>query len=323
MRLITVVTVIAASLAAASPHKRRHQHHQHHQRAAAPVAQPDDPSATVIVYELNGKQISQSDVDQGIKNGTLVFANGGLQSNSESAPPSTPAPWQYRSAPSTSVSVQAVSTSTPSPSDDPSPAPAPAPAPVPAPAPAAPQPQPEQHSGSSQQPQAQSYGSPSGSSGSFSPSVNGLETDFPSGTIDCSSFPSDYGAMHLDWLNLGGWTGIQKPGSTSGGYSNIETVPGGSASNGDYCCEGCFCSYACPPGFQKSQWPTTQGATGQSIGGIQCINGKLHLTNQQMSNKLCMTGAQEVPVYVQNKMDKNSAVCRTDYPGEQHVLRRR
>lgn len=60
-----------------------------------------------------------------------------------------------------------------------------------------------------------------------------------------------------------------------------------------------------------------QGSTGQSVGGIQCKNGKLHLTNPSMSSNLCMPGTQKVNVMVQNTMSKGAAVCRTDYPGKQ------
>jgi hypothetical protein len=58
-----------------------------------------------------------------------------------------------------------------------------------------------------------------------------------------------------------------------------------------------------------------QGATGQSIGGLLCQNGKLHLTNAGLSSNLCIPGAQEVTVLVQNTMNQQAAVCRTDYPG--------
>jgi len=74
-----------------------------------------------------------------------------------------------------------------------------------------------------------------------------------------------------------------------------------------------MCSYACPAGYQKSQWPTSQGSTGQSVGGIQCSNGKLHLTNPSLSSSLCIAGAGGVQA--QNNAGGVVAICRTDYPG--------
>lgn len=143
------------------------------------------------------------------------------------------------------------------------------------------------------------------------PPPTGLDTDFPDGELDCSTFPSDYGAVSIKWTGLGGWTGIQCPQASSGqGYSDILTK-----SKGGTCEEGDYCSYACPPGYQKTQWPTTQGSTGQSIGGLLCKNGKLYLSNPSFSSKLCMTGHPDVAVLVKNNLSKNVAICRTDYPG--------
>ncbi|OBT59869.1 hypothetical protein VE03_10508, partial [Pseudogymnoascus sp. 23342-1-I1] len=128
--------------------------------------------------------------------------------------------------------------------------------------------------------------------------VPGIDAELPSG-IDCSHFPSDYGAVRAEWLSLGGWIGLQmtpnyKPGDISAANS--------------------FCSYACPAGYQKSQWPTAQGDIGQSIGGLYCnSNGKLELSNPELSKKLCITGTGEVKV--KNTTGKNIPICRTDYPG--------
>lgn len=140
--------------------------------------------------------------------------------------------------------------------------------------------------------------------------AQGIDAELPDGELNCSDFPDQYGAMSIHWLDLDGWSGIQKPNSFTGGFGDIETVKSGG------CTEGAYCSYACPMGYQKSQWPETQGSTGQSVGGLQCKNGKLWLTNKAMSTKLCMTGTQEVEVTVQNKMISCSAICRTDYPGK-------
>jgi len=145
---------------------------------------------------------------------------------------------------------------------------------------------------------------------------NGVSSPFPDGQLSCSTFPSAYGPIEVDWVGLGGWTGIQNPRSQlAAGFSDIETATSGTCSGSNCCAEGNFCSYACPPGYQKSQWPTMQGATGQSIGGLLCQGGKLHLTNPGLSNTLCIPGAQQVNVMVKNTMNQQTAVCRTDYPG--------
>ena len=138
----------------------------------------------------------------------------------------------------------------------------------------------------------------------------GLELEFPDGEIDCSTFPSEYGPIEVEWANLGGWSGIQYVTVEGDAVTHIVTaVPGG---NG--CIPGAMCSYACPPGYQKSQWPSTQGTTGQSVGGIQCnANGKLSLTNPDLSKTLCIKGTGAT--HVQNKLSSNAAICRTDYPG--------
>jgi hypothetical protein len=138
--------------------------------------------------------------------------------------------------------------------------------------------------------------------------ATGIDADFPDGEIDCTDFPSDYGAVPLDYLGLGGWSGIQYASWADEMISDIIT-----AVAGEDCHEGGMCSYACPPGYQKSQWPSKQGSTGQSVGGLQCQGGKLYLTNKALSNKLCMEGVGGV--FVRNEMSQQAAVCRTDYPG--------
>lgn len=278
MKLSIALLHAAVAVSAAQPahhHGHKHLHKEKREPVPNPVADlVTVPGPTQVVYVLNGQPISEADVQQGIKNGSLVFADGGLAH----APPSYAPPSSSSSsissyvAPTTSVSKP---TPTPSPSSSSAPAP---------------------------KPSAPTYGG----------SGSGVDADFPDGTLSCSTFPSDYGAVPVEWTGLGGWTGVQCPGSgsTSSGMTNIETV-----TSGGTCKEGSYCSYACPPGYQKAQWPTTQGSTGQSVGGILCQNGKLHLTNPGMSKKLCMKGTDKVTVLVQNTLSKNVPVCRTDYPG--------
>ena len=256
MKAAVALLGAAISCVAAVPHNHIHHQHLHYHEKRVPDATDVAvaPGPTHVVYVLNGEPISKSEVNEGIKNGTLVWASG--EPGSEPVPvPSTP-----ESAPSSSSPESA-------PSD-------------------------------------------SSSGDGFSGSADGVDSEFPDGQLDCSHFPSDYGAVALDYLGLGGWSGIQAPGSSSGGFDNIKTGTSGSG-----CTDGSYCSYACPAGYQKSQWPSTQGATGQSVGGILCEGGKLKLTNSGMSKSLCMKGAGQVNVQVNNQLGQSVSVCRTDYPG--------
>lgn len=331
----TIALLSAAVLAtAAQPHHRGHQHLHHEKREAAPnpVADPDVvvvAGPTEIAYVLNGQSISEDDVMAGIKNGTLVWKQGGgissVASSSEApetssayVAPTSSSEWV---APTTSpesswepeTTSQAWSSSAETSSAWSEPSTSSSAWSAPASSSAAPSYSPSVSSSSG------SSSSGSGDDSNYGSDFStGVDTDFPDGELDCSTFPSDYGAIPVDWMDLGGWSGIQQPGSLlkRGGFSNILTVTSSTCGSGGNCCtEGSYCSYACPAGYQKSQWPTTQGATGQSVGGIKCENGKLKLTNTAMSSKLCMTGTDQVTVLVENKLSNNVAVCRTDYPG--------
>lgn len=123
--------------------------------------------------------------------------------------------------------------------------------------------------------------------------------DFPDGKLDCSHFPAEYGAIPVSWVTKQGWSGIQ--------------INGGNGDAVGYCLETGHCSYACPAGFSKSQWPNEQPASGESMGGLLCKGGKLHLTRPSYT-KLCQAGAGGVTVT--NKLKQMVAVCRTDYPGK-------
>ncbi|KAF2140617.1 glycoside hydrolase family 132 protein [Aplosporella prunicola CBS 121167] len=161
---------------------------------------------------------------------------------------------------------------------------------------------------------SETYGVPSGKPTSTVPTAKGLDKDFPD-NVPCTEFPSDYGAIPVEYMNLGGWIGVQVPNiATAAGFDDIETMVSNLCDGEDCCVEGAFCSYACPPGYQKSQWPKTQGTTGQSIGGIQCRSGMLRLTNPD-EKRLCIPGAKEVNIQVENKLNGSVAICRTDYPG--------
>ncbi|KAL2199628.1 hypothetical protein P885DRAFT_30130 [Corynascus similis CBS 632.67] len=142
----------------------------------------------------------------------------------------------------------------------------------------------------------------------------GLDVDFPSGKVPCDKVPTDYGAVEVPWTNTKGWTTLAKFGKWIKGLSidNIESPTSGG------CAPRMMCSYACPPGYQKTQWPEEQGATGQSVGGLWCNDeGFLELTRPN-ATKICEPGAGGV--YVLNKLPGTAAVCRTDYPGNEAMV---
>jgi SUN family beta-glucosidase len=85
------------------------------------------------------------------------------------------------------------------------------------------------------------------------------------------------------------------------------------AVSGESCTDGAMCSYQCPDGYLKAQWPTAQGSTGQSVGGINCTDGKLYRTNADYET-LCVAGVQALSV--QNTLSESVCFCRTDYPGK-------
>lgn len=325
---ITITLLTAAAVVAAAQPAHRHAHgHLHPEKRWDEPNVVVVPGPTMIAYVLNGQPISEQEVQEGIANGTLVWAAGGGLQSVASEIPATSSSSSYVPPPSTSSSSVYVAPTT---STEAAWTPSwTAPAWTPSSesswsAPSSSSVYSAPSSSSVYSAPASSSAAPSYSSSSNSGSsdtsfdsdyASGVDTPFPDGELDCSTFPSAYGAVAVDWIGLGGWTGVQQPGSDNGGYSDIMTVTSDTCSNGDCCTEGSFCSYACPAGYQKAQWPSTQGSTGQSVGGIQCQGGKLHLTNPSMSKNLCMTGATEVTVLIQNELSQNVAVCRTDYPG--------
>ena len=217
----------------------------------------DHITVTVLECWLGNEPISEFDCNQGIANGTLVWASDG---EVEPAGSSTIA-----------VTIQSSAAAT----------------------------------------------SAAAASPSAAASGSGLSSTFPDGEIPCSSFPASYGAVALPWIGLGGWAGVQQPGSSSSsGFSDIMGVTPSQCNNGVCCLEGAYCSYACPPGSQKFQWPSEQGGSGQSVGGVLCQGGKLYKTNPAVQT-LCGPGTTVVNVQVQNKLSQNVAICRTDYPGDE------
>lgn len=133
----------------------------------------------------------------------------------------------------------------------------------------------------------------------------GLDTNpntglaFPDGQLGCDQFPSKFGAIPLSWVTKQGWSGIQ--------------IGGANGDAAGTCPEGGLCSYACPAGFSKSQWPASQPASGESHGGLLCQGGKLRLTRPAYPH-LCQPGVGGVTVV--NKLKQLVSICRTDYPGK-------
>jgi hypothetical protein len=115
---------------------------------------------------------------------------------------------------------------------------------------------------------------------------------------------------------MGGWSSLQYVPDWSSALESISEIVGGTL--GSTCKGNTYCSYACPPGYQKTQWPSVQGTTGQSVGGLLCnADGFLELTNTA-SSKLCEPGAGGVSI--QNDLTELVATCRTDYPGSEAMV---
>ena len=142
----------------------------------------------------------------------------------------------------------------------------------------------------------------------------GIDVDFPSGKLKCGKVPTEYGAVEIPWTGTNGWTTLAKFGKWMKGVAmnNIESPISGT------CEPGMMCSYACPMGYQKTQWPQEQGLTGQSVGGLWCNDdGFLELTRPE-HKKICEPGAGGV--FIRNELSGSASVCRTDYPGNEAMV---
>lgn len=261
--------------------QHQHQHaHLHPARAAAVTETVPGPMVTV--YELDGKVISYDAVQAGLKNGIYVLV-GNVISSVSVPPPTTVAPPPAPETPSSAAVFLQSSTIVPVPTTTAAPPP----------------------------PPPSSVVAPVSSSVPSSGGAGDVNADFPSGTIPCSTFPSAYGAVPVNGLGMMGWIGIQNTPNYAPGADAISYIE--TAISGSGCTENSFCSYACPPGYQKSQWPSAQGNTGQSIGGLYCnTDGMLELARDSVS-QICIPG---IPgIQVTNNIGSNVAFCRTDYPG--------
>ncbi|KAJ9614273.1 Sperm-associated antigen 4 protein [Cladophialophora chaetospira] len=302
MRSISIaLTAVAATTALAQPHvhkhRRFHEHHEHNLAERDVTKTAWTPGPTAYVYMLNGKELTAEEVCEGLEDHELQFVDGqdpGVCSKTASS-----SEWEEW----TSTTSAAPSSSTTTTSSAPAVSSASAAEFYPTPSSPA-WSSPSESSTSSAPPQSSSGSSSGPSYGGGS----GVNSAFPDGELDCGTFPSQYGAISLSYLGLGGWSGLQAV-TIAGGFVN-HIVTGVS---GETCTEGMMCSYACPPGYQKSQWPSTQGSTGQSVGGLQCTGGKLHLTNPGLSSNLCIPGVGGVQAT--NDAGSVVSICRTDYPG--------
>lgn len=300
MRYSTILLPFIVGLTVAKP-----RHHHHHRRHVVRRAEPSE-SEVVVVCVLDGEVISEEKCQEGIQNGWLAVIDG-----EESTQGPAPSPAE--------IIPSFVQKSVPE-------------------SPREAEPVPEVEFEREEKPKKESQIVPapvdtdsdnkrqgSGESETFDVTSSfegtGLDSEFPDGEVDCSTFPSEYGAVALDHLRTGGWASIQNPKqSTNMGYDDIETIVPDQCPDGNCCKDGMYCAYACPPGYRNTQWPETQGATGQSIGGLQCENGKLHLTNPGLSTKLCMPGYDGVTVKVENKLNEQVPICETVYPGSEAMV---
>ena len=267
----SLVTAAPSSLAGShSAHKHHHDHQDHIRKRDPDATTVNAENETTVIYELNGKPMGKSEVCQGIEDGSLQWVEGNDPFITCSAD---------EIASSTTTTLATSITLVPNSAE-----------------------------GAALDKKDEPVTLSSAASNSV-PTAQGLNTEFPDGIVDCSTFPLNYGPIPIEWAQLGGWSGIQYVTVSGNTVSSIVT-----GNPGDTCKPGAMCSYACPPGYQKSQWPATQGSTGQSVGGLQCnSDGKLALTNPGLSKNLCIPGTGAA--VVQNKLSENAAICRTDYPG--------
>jgi hypothetical protein len=302
MKLLVIVTLAAVTVPAlAQPH---HHVHSHLRRALTkreyvePAVYLPAPVETVVVYELDGRPISEDEVRQGLQNGTLVWGDDGKISSSIATPIATPPPEPVTlNEPEPTSALHPIEESPAiitTPSSNPVPEQKPSPAPASTPAPLASEPS-----------------EPSGP-------CPDCDKEFPNGKYSCDVFPTGYGAVSLTNEGLGGWSGIQEPRyRQADGFDDIMTVPTGTCNDGICCTPGRYCSYSCPNPYLKMSFPKLQGKTKQSVGGLYCNeNGKLEMADGSIGKTLCGKGSDEMTVKVQNKLSQSVSICRTDYPGK-------
>ncbi|KAG6034089.1 hypothetical protein E4U41_006687 [Claviceps citrina] len=316
---------VAATLAVGAT-ANSHQHlHRHAKKQAGPHADKRDPDAVVhyvaeaveVVYQLDGQVLDSKQAVEGLKDGDYVVVGETKPVYNPPPPPPPPAPKPSTTA-TTATTPPAAQTAAaapaknfgaqfvekPSKPDGQTTTTTPANLPPPPPPKVAP---PKVSPPKVAPPKSGGPGSCDGP---------GIDAEFPSGQIKCSDFPCGYGAVSLDWLHFGGYSGLQRvPGFSRAALSISNIITG---IKGDVCTPDTMCSYACPLGYQKTQWPTAQGSTKQSIGGLYCNkDGYLELTRPSEPT-LCKRGAGGV--YIKNDLDEVVSACRTDYPGSENMV---
>ncbi|KAF2865523.1 hypothetical protein BDV95DRAFT_652392 [Massariosphaeria phaeospora] len=296
MKLLTQLLIAAAtSQALAKPHQHGQRHGRHAAKREASPAEALVAAAVVTetAYILNGRIISEHDVHEGIKNGTLEWGpDGGLSSSAVlqvAAPTAVPVlEHKPEALAQKQEAAQVEQAHTPAVADSPSPSTSPS----------------TKESEPSQ---------PSGGHGD----CPDCDKEFPNGELSCDKFPKGYGAVPIGHESLGGWSGVQIAGTVSGaGMNDIKTQTKNTCANGPCCVPGAFCSYACPNPYLKMSWPKLQGETGQSVGGLKCNNdGKLEMADGSIAKTLCGKAGSGTTVKVENKLSQSVSICRTDYPG--------
>lgn len=324
MKLQHVAIAIMLGIgASATPHSLNHRRaHKLVKRGVQPDNIVDVPVATVttIIYWLDGHSIPEDEVRQGIANGTLVWGDDDILSTSTNGPVvlATPAPntdenspIAHKSSQSTIFDLESTGLSLPS---------------LQAP-PATESKQPPSSSTSTASPDSSPTQQTDNKSKTWAELVdkNGYcsscDKEFPNNKIPCTEFPYGYGALPIAHEGLGGWSGIQDPQYNGGdGFDNIRTVVKGSCPDGSCCTAGTFCSYGCPNPYLKLSFPSKQGRTGQSVGGLYCNNnGYLEMADGSLGKTLCGQSSKSMTVKVQNNLSKSVSFCRTDYPGTESM----
>lgn len=308
MKSVIQITLAAGLIAgSAASHAHQHLHHAKKHQVDQVVGKRDPARVTVYaaaatetVYEMGGKVIDADEAKDGLDEGNYVVIGESKPTYTPPPPPKTTSTSaelgalfieskKTTSTTSTTTTTEAAPTTTTEPTTTSSPPP------------------PETTTTAAA---ATTSSSGSGSGGT------GLDAKFPSGEIKCSQFPSDYGAVPITWLETGGWSSLQFVPGYSSLSSSISEIIGGVA--GQDCTKGTMCSYACPPGYQKTQWPKAQGSTKQSVGGLYCnSDGYLELTRDGYDT-LCEPGVGGVTA--QNDLDEEVLLCRTDYPASESMV---
>ncbi|KAH9902146.1 beta-glucosidase-domain-containing protein [Xylariomycetidae sp. FL2044] len=296
LKLAIAATV--ATGATAQPH--HHGHHLLHKKRDNSEAEKRDVEttyvpATATVYVLGNDEVGAEEAKAGLDKGLYIVVG-------ETTPTFTPPPAPVVTSTSSkedAVFLEQISTTSTS-----------APPPTTTTTTSS---TPEVTSTTSEAPATTSASSDSGSDSSYS--GDGLDREFPDGELSCDEFPEGYGAVANSYMGLKGWIGIQMTPKFKWGDNAIDFIE--TAISGMSLSTGAFYSYDCPPGYLKSQWPSAQGNTGQSIGGLYCnSDNKLEKTRSEYKT-LCQKGVTGITVV--NKMSDRASVCRTNYPGDEKM----